>query len=117
MPKSLGCASSPGENLPLLARTFLHFIENQVRATRKKENFSCGRTVGFSKPLKFPDACVCVCVFAHVHIRVCVYVCVCVCTRACVCVCVWGGDGEGGEGGDLSSSVKEGQTPSSIMSL
>ena len=55
MPESLGCASSPGENLPLLARTFLHFIENQLRATRKKENFSCGRTVGFSNPLKFPD--------------------------------------------------------------
>jgi hypothetical protein len=91
MPESLGCASSPGENLPLLARTFLHFIENQVRATRKKENFSCGRTVGFSNPLKFPDACVCVCVCLHTCIYVCACMYVCVFAHVHVCVYVCGG--------------------------
>ena len=42
------------------SRTFLHFIENQLRETRKKENFSCGRTVGFSNPLKFPEPYICI---------------------------------------------------------
>jgi len=37
------------------SRTFLHFLENQLRATRTKENFIWGRTEGFSNPLKFPD--------------------------------------------------------------
>ena len=38
----------------MCSRTFFHLIENQLRATRKRENVSCGRTEGFSKPLKFP---------------------------------------------------------------
>ena len=76
------------------SRTFLNFIENQLRATRKKENFSCGRTKGFSNPLKFPGVYVCVfvhagtCVCARVRVRACAYVRVCLCVRVCVCVCV-----------------------------
>jgi len=59
MPESLGCASSPGENLPLPAhfvssvrrsRTFLYFIKTSYGRPAKKKILVAGEPKVFQTP-------------------------------------------------------------------